>query len=198
MQWRELGSKVREVELQSALFYFYPSLRRKSWLTEDSRLTPYLSAFGLVNCFQTTLGVCVCNKVCNTNKNEQDEDVHKIQRTLLWFLQLKVSRPGPIFRQIQLPVFAWRCICLKIGLGRETFSCENHRSVRWILWKALQSGRALFRWEDYYIARWGCNQTSRNSDQIYGVYQNLIITGFFLMAVCNGISFLLMGLSFLI
>ena len=32
------------------------------------------------------------------------------------------------------------CICLKIGLGRETFSCENHKSVRWILWKALQSG----------------------------------------------------------
>ena len=28
---------------------------------------------------------------------------------------------------------------------------ENHKSVRWILWKALQSGRALFRWEDYYI-----------------------------------------------
>ena len=25
---------------------------------------------------------------------------HKIQRTLLWFLQLKVSRTGPIFRQI--------------------------------------------------------------------------------------------------
>ena len=25
------------------------------------------------------------------------------------------------------------CICLKIGLGRETFSCENHKSVRLIL-----------------------------------------------------------------
>ena len=31
-------------------------------------------------------------------------DFHKIQRTLLWFSQLKVSRPRPIFRQI----FAWR------------------------------------------------------------------------------------------
>ena len=40
--------------------------------------------------------------------------------------------------------------CLKIGLGRETFSC-NHKGVRLILWKALQSGRALFRLEDYYI-----------------------------------------------
>ena len=40
---------------------------------------------------------------------------------------------------------------LKIGLGRETFSCENHKSVRLILWKALQSGWALYRWEDYYI-----------------------------------------------
>ena len=45
-------------------------------------------------------------------------------------------------------------ICLQIGLGRETFSCENHKSVRWILWKALQSGRALFRWEDYYILKY--------------------------------------------
>ena len=43
------------------------------------------------------------------------------------------------------------CICLKIGLGRETFSSENNKSVRLILWKALQSGRALFRLEDYYI-----------------------------------------------
>ena len=42
-------------------------------------------------------------------------------------------------------------ICLKIGLGRESFSCKNHKSVRWILWKALQSGRALFPWEGYYI-----------------------------------------------
>ena len=42
------------------------------------------------------------------------------------------------------------CICLKIGLSRETFSSENNKSVRLILWKALQSGRALFRWEDYY------------------------------------------------
>ena len=25
------------------------------------------------------------------------------------------------------------CICLKIGLGRETFSCKNHKSVREIL-----------------------------------------------------------------
>ena len=66
-------------------------------------------------------------------------EVYKIKRTLLW-LQLKVSRPRPIFR----------LICLKIGLGRETFSC-NHKSVRLILWKALQSGRALFRLEDYYI-----------------------------------------------
>ena len=31
-------------------------------------------------------------------------ELHKIQRTLLWFSQLKVSRPRPIFRQI----FAWR------------------------------------------------------------------------------------------
>ena len=44
------------------------------------------------------------------------------------------------------------CICLKIGLGRETFSC-NRKSVRLILWKALQSSRALFRLEDYYILR---------------------------------------------
>ena len=42
------------------------------------------------------------------------------------------------------------CICLKIGLGRETFSC-NHKSVRLIVWKALQLGRALFPLEDYYI-----------------------------------------------
>ena len=48
------------------------------------------------------------------------------------------------------------CICLKIGLGRETFSCENDRSVRWILWKALQSDRALFPWEDYYIVILSC------------------------------------------
>ena len=68
--------------------------------------------------------------------------LYKIKRTLLW-LQLKVSRLRPIFRQIH-------CICLKIGLSRETFSC-NHKCVRLILWKALQSGRALFRLEDYYI-----------------------------------------------
>ena len=29
-------------------------------------------------------------------------------------------------------------ICLKIGLGRETFSCENHKSVRLILWQKYQ------------------------------------------------------------
>ena len=45
------------------------------------------------------------------------------------------------------------CICLKIGPGRETLSSENNKSVRLILWKALQSGRALFRWEDYYIVK---------------------------------------------
>ena len=47
------------------------------------------------------------------------------------------------------------CICLKIGLGRETFSC-NHKHVRLFLWKALQSGRALFRLEDYYIVGFVC------------------------------------------
>ena len=37
------------------------------------------------------------------------------------------------------------------GRGR-----SSGKSVRWILWKALQSGRALlvFRWEDYYIVTW--------------------------------------------
>ena len=45
-------------------------------------------------------------------------------------------------------VFAWRS-----ASARETFSC-NHKSVRLILWKALQSGRALFRLEDYYIVSW--------------------------------------------
>ena len=49
-------------------------------------------------------------------------------------------------------------ICLKIGLGRETFSCENHKSVRLILWKALQLGRALFHWEDYYIVKMNFRQ----------------------------------------
>ena len=50
-------------------------------------------------------------------------------------------------------------ICLKIGLGRETFSC-SHKGVRLILWKALQSGRALFRLEDYYIVQTHFRQTS--------------------------------------
>ena len=79
---------------------------------------------------------------------------YKIKRTPLW-LQLKVSRPRPIFRQIHL------------GLGRETFSC-NHKGVHLILWKALQSGRALFRLEDYYIANY----------QYVGVFSNAVFNHF--------------------
>ena len=39
-------------------------------------------------------------EICETGEN-------KIQRTLLWFLQLKVSRLKPIFRQIQIHILPW-------------------------------------------------------------------------------------------
>ena len=117
---------------------FLPSLanRRKSKFVERK------------NIINQNFGALACSAIVITDNF--CAEFNKIQRTLLWFSQLKVSRPRPIFRQMQANVFSWR---LKIGLGRETFSCENHKSVRWILLKALQSGRALFRWEDYYIVQ---------------------------------------------
>ena len=40
-------------------------------------------------------------------------------------------------------------ICLRIGLAVKLWVAKNKKSVHWILWKALQLGWALFRWEDY-------------------------------------------------
>ena len=104
---------------------------------------------------------CACSVVCrDSNRSEVSATVWKGLFSVPFMIgagfHLWTQNSHQISRQIHICLkigrrFAWYlCICLKIGLGRVTFSC-NHKSVRLILWKALQSGRALFRLEDYYI-----------------------------------------------
>ena len=76
--------------------------------------------------------------------------LNRLKRLIVLNSPLHVIHGTEKLDQVE-PTFVPLIVCLKIGLGRETFSSKNHRSVRWIVWKALQSGRALFRWEDYYI-----------------------------------------------
>ena len=66
-------------------------------------------------------------------------------------LYLPEDRPYCICLRIGHIVFAWGSAILYLPEDRpcrETLSSKQQRSVLWTLWKALQSGRALFRWED--------------------------------------------------